>query len=78
MGIFSCALMSNSPEFSFIFPPKVEAKIQKIVKNTGDTRMEVIQGLVTAFFDKSDMPSENISAFVLVVKRALRELESGG
>jgi transcriptional regulator NrdR family protein len=56
----------------------VEDKIQKIVKNTGYTRNEVIQGLVLAFFDKRDVPKENISAFVLMVKRALRELESGG
>jgi hypothetical protein len=68
--------MSESIEFSF--PPKVEAKIQMLVKNTGYTRAEVIKGLVLAFFDKRDLPKENISAFVLMVKRALRELESGG
>ena len=76
---YFCSLdMSDSTDFSFIFPPKVEDKIQKIVKNTGYTRNEVIQGLVMAFFDKRDVPKENISAFVLMVRRALRELESGG
>jgi hypothetical protein len=68
--------MSEYTEFSF--PPKVEAKIQLIIKNTGYTRKEVIKALVLAFFDKRDSPKENISAFVLMVKRALRELESGG
>jgi hypothetical protein len=65
-------------EFEVDFPPKVEAKIQKIVKNTGKTRDEVIKGLVMAFFDKVDHPGQNVPAFVLMVKRVLRELNSGG
>jgi hypothetical protein len=74
---YFCSIdMSESTEFSF--PPKVEVKIQLIIKNTGLTRTEVIKGLVLAFFDKRDSPKENVSAFVLLVKRALRELESGG
>jgi hypothetical protein len=70
--------MSEPTDFSVVFPPKVEAKIQKLVKNTGFTRDEVIQGLVMAFFEKTDQPGENVSDFVLMVKRALRELNSGG
>lgn len=71
--------MSEPSNFSaVVFPKKIEAKIQKLVTNTGYTRDEVIQGLVMAFFDKIDQPSENISGFVLMVKRALRELDSGG
>jgi len=71
--------MSESADFSaVVFPPKVEAKIQKLVKNTGFTRDQVIQGLVMAFFDKVDQPGENVTAFVLMVKRALRELDAGG
>jgi hypothetical protein len=70
--------MSESTESPYVFPPKVEANIQKIIKNTGLTRHEVIQGLVMAFFDKSDSPGENVTAFALMVKTALRELNSGG
>jgi hypothetical protein len=79
-GVYFCSSrMSESTDFSsVVFPPKVETKIQKLVKNTGLTRNEVIQGLVMAFFDKIDQPSENVPAFVLLVKTALRELGSGG
>ena len=70
--------MNEPTEFPVVFPPKVEAKIQFLVKNTGFTRDEVIQGLVMAFFDKADQPSENVHAFVLLVKRALLESGSGG
>ncbi len=76
---FYSSRMSESTDFSaVVFPPKVEAKIQKLIKNTGLTRNEVIQGLVMAFFDKIDQPSENVPAFVLMVKTALRELGAGG
>jgi len=70
--------MSESTDFPFVFPPKVEANIQKLVKNTGFTRNQVIQGLVMTCFDKSDSPGENVTAFALMVKRALRELNSSG
>ena len=71
--------MSESTDFSaVVFPKKVEAKIQKLVKDTGLTRNEVIEWLVKKFFNKVDQPSENIPAFALKVKRALRELGSGG
>ena len=75
---FRSSPMSESTEYPFIFPRKVEANIQKIIKNTGLTRHEVIQGLVMAFFDESDSPGENITAFTLMVKEALRVLNSGG
>ena len=71
--------MSESSDFStVIFPKQVEAKIQKLIKNTGLTRNEVIQRFVVAFLDKINQPSENVPAFVLLVKRAMRELGSGG
>jgi hypothetical protein len=71
--------MSESTDFSaVVFPKKVEAKIQKLVKNTGLTRNEVVEGLVRKFFNKIDQPWENAPAFALMVKRALRELGSGG
>ena len=75
---FRSSLMSESTEYQFVFPRKVEANIQKIIKNTGLTRHEVIKGLVMAFFDESDSPGENITAFTLMVKEALRVLNSGG
>lgn len=79
VAYFYSSPMSESSDFSaVVFPKKVEAKIQKLVKNTGLTRNEVVQGLVMAFFDKIDQPSENVPAFVLMVKTALRELGSGG
>jgi hypothetical protein len=79
-GVYFCSSpMSESSDFSaVVFPKKVEDKIQKLIKNTGLTRNEVVQGLVMAFFDKIDQPSENVPAFVLLVKTALRELGSGG
>ena len=71
--------MSEPKDFSaVVFPPTLEAKIQKMVENTSGTRDEVIQGLMVKFFDKVDLPSENIPAFALLVKRAMRELNSGG
>ena len=79
VSIFYSSRLSESTDFSaVVFPPKVETKIQKLIKNTGLTRNEVVQGLVMAFFDKIDQPSENVPAFVLLVKTALRELGSGG
>ena len=75
---FRLSNMSKSTDFPFVFHPKVEANIQKLAKNMGYTRNEVIQGLVMAFFDKSDSPGENVTGFVLLVRKALRELNSGG
>jgi hypothetical protein len=64
--------------FSVCFPAQGGSRYSKIVTSTGYTRNEVIKGLVMSVFDKSDSPGENVPAFALLVKRALRELSSGG
>ncbi len=70
--------MSESADVPADLPPEVEAKIQRIMDETGRSRDEVIQGQFKAFFHAVDHPTGHDAAFVQVVRRRIKEAGAGG
>ena len=70
--------MSEKAEHPIVFSDEIESQIQKISEHTGLTRDEVVQSLIASFFDLVDQSSDDVPAFALIVRRALRESEAAG
>jgi hypothetical protein len=70
--------MSEFDDVPADLPPELEARIQKIMNETGLTRDEVITRQVKAFFREVDNPSPNAPALALKIRRAEKESGAGG
>lgn len=59
-------------------PPDLEARVQKIMTKTGESRDAVISRLVKRLFHEVDHPSEKAPALALRIRRAIKESGAGG
>ena len=70
--------MSEFDDVPADLPSELEARIQKIMVETGLTRDGVITRQVEAFFREVDNPSPNAPTVALENQEAEKESEAGG